>query len=123
MAEQINWTVSVQVAGGPSVSISQALTVDAYDVVAVTVPHGGTGTDVHVHPGSQLEFLMITTDQAGDTLTYAGTGAKVSLDQKAQVFIGAGSVSPLGDITKLHFDNNLTNGADANVQILVGRKT
>lgn len=121
MAEQFNWTASVQVAGGPSLSISQMQSVAAYDVIAVTVPNGGAGTDVHVHPGSAVEFLMITTDQWGDKLTYTTHGGiKVNLDKKAQLFIG-GAVAPLGDITTLHFDNALTTGKDANVQILVGR--
>jgi len=84
MAEQLTWAVSVRVAGGPSKLISQMLAIDACDMIAVSVPYGGVGTDVQVHPSSQVEFLMITTDQAGDGLTYKSPGGMlVHLDQKA----------------------------------------
>jgi hypothetical protein len=129
MAKQINWTVSVQVAGGPSASISQTLNVDAYDVIVVTVPHGGAEKAVEVQPGpaGRVQFLMITTDQAGAGLTYKldpTAAAGFALDQKAHVFIGAGAVGLLPAVpATLHFYNNLTNVVDANVQILVGRMT
>ena len=33
MSEKINWTLNVQVVGGPKMSASQTVTVDAYDKI------------------------------------------------------------------------------------------
>jgi len=122
MSEKISWTLNVQVEGGPSVSASQSITVDAYDKIQVTVGTQDTKT-VEVQPGEadRVRFLLISSDQFGDDLTYkvdAG-GSDIKVDAQ-QLLIGDGAVGLLDAAPKtLTFTNNLAQ--DANIEILVGR--
>jgi hypothetical protein len=122
MSEKISWTLNVQVEGGPSVSASQSITVDAYDKIQVTVGTQDTKA-VEVQPGDadRVRFLLISSDQFGDDLTYkvdAG-GSDIKVDAQ-QLLIGDGAVGLLGAAPKtLTFTNNLAQ--DANIEILVGR--
>ena len=123
MSEKISWTLNVQVERGPSVSASQSITVDAYDKIQVTV---GTQDSkvVEVQPGDadRVQFLLISSDQFGDDLTYKVDpgGSDIKLDAQ-QLLVGDGAVGLLGAAPKtLTFTNNLAQ--DANIEILVGRK-
>ncbi len=124
MSEKINWTINVQVVGGPKMSASQTVTVDAYDKIGVTVPAGETDKEVEVQPGpaGRLQFLLVSSDQFGDDLTYKvnNTGDAIKLDAQ-QLLIGDGAVGLLGASPPetLSFTNDLAQ--DANIEILVGR--
>ena len=128
MSEKINWSVSIQVLGGPKISASQTLTVDAYDKIDVVIADGASGEDVEVQPGStgQVQFLLIKSVKYGADLTYSVNAAeadstkRIKLDSQ-QIFTGEGNVGLLGTSPqKLYFYNSL--GEDAAIQILVGRK-
>jgi hypothetical protein len=124
MPVEIRLTLNVQVVGGPSISVSpDPITVDAYDKIQVTV---GTQASkaVEVQPGDadRVQFLLISSDQFGDDLTYKvdPAGSDIKLDAP-QLLVGDGAVGLLGAAPKtLTFTNNLAQ--DRNIEILVGRK-
>ncbi|MEE8586409.1 MAG: hypothetical protein V3T83_16305 [Acidobacteriota bacterium] len=120
MPEQINWTLNVQVVGGPKISASNAITVDAYDKIEAEVLAGGSAT-VNVQPGDGAKFLLITASSYSTDLTYVvdASGTTVTLDG-AHVLIGAGAVSLLGN-TQNQFVFTNAGSADVTVSILVGR--
>ena len=124
MSEKINWTLNVQVVGGPKISAAQTVTVDAYDKIQVTIGAGAADEEVDVQPGGagRVQFLLISSDQFGDDLTYKvnNAGDDIKLDAQ-QLLIGDGAVGLLGTSppTTLGFTNNLAQ--DANIEILVGR--
>lgn len=129
MAEKINWTLNVQVVGGPKVSDSKTVEVEAYDLIEVEVPAGdnttpGTST-VEVQPGGsgQVKFLMITSSVYDANLTYAvDVGSAIKLDA-LQMLIGEGAVGLLGSTQKLFaFTNKAGLDKPASIKILVGRK-
>ena len=125
MSEKINWTLNVQVVGGPKMSASQTVTVDAYDKIQLTVDAGAQDKEVEVQPGPEgrVQFLLISSDQFGDDLTYKvndATGDAIKLDAQ-QLLIGDGAVGLLGASPPetLSFTNHLPQ--NVNIEVLVGR--
>ncbi|UCE17782.1 MAG: hypothetical protein JSV84_12985 [Gemmatimonadota bacterium] len=126
MSETINWTLNVQVVGGPKISTSQTITVDAYDKIEVVIPQDAENEDIEIQPGGpgQVQFLLIRSDQYDDNLTYkvnVDTATPIKLDAQ-QLLMGDGAVGLLSEEApgKLLFSNAM--GADASIEILVGRK-
>ncbi len=126
MIEKINWTVNVQVVGGPAISETRTIEVDAYDKVEVVIEDGSTDKEVQVQPGSTgVRFLMIKTDNYGDKLKYKvndGTSSTsdIQLDSPIHLFIGSGSIALFGKAPiKFLFSNSL--GKNASIKILAGR--
>jgi hypothetical protein len=126
MAETITWNQVVQVGAGVQVSTSQAVSVDAYDVVEVELADGSADVEVQVQPGATpglVKFLSLTSSAYDAALTYAVNGASGTprkLDAP-QVFAGPGAVELL-DATppETLFFSNAT-GADVVVKIVAGR--
>lgn len=123
MPEKINWALNVQVVGGPTISASKTITVDAYDKIGVTVTAQGTET-VEIQPGGadRVQFLLINSDEFDDALTYEinATGNSIKLDAP-QVLIGDGAVGLLGaPPNSLAVTNGLAQ--DVNIEVIVGRK-
>jgi len=130
MSEKINWELDVQIVGGPKMSASTTISVDAYDVIDVKVPGGdsttpGTAT-VEVQPGGagQVRFLLIAASQYSEKLTYSVTGGASNVELDAQQMLaGKGAVGLLDAAPgTLSFSNTLGSGKDVTVTILVGRK-
>lgn len=126
MTEKINWTVSVQVAGGPAISETKTIEIDAYDKMDVVIDDNSTDKEVQVQPASTgIQFLMIKTDNYGDKLKYKvndGTSSTsdIVLDSPVHLFIGNGAINLFGKAPiKFLFSNSL--GKNAAVKILVGR--
>jgi hypothetical protein len=125
MPATIKWSLSVQVVGGPAISLSDVLTVEAYDKVNVTVG-AGTQKKVEVQPGAagQVQFLLISSDRYNDLdpahdLTYKVDTTSVTLDAP-QLLVGSGLVELLPAAPgELEFTNGLDE--DAAIEILVGR--
>ncbi len=122
MPEQINWTINVQVVGGPKVSASDTLEVEAYDKIEAIVPANGS-VKVDVQPGTGAQILLITAGSY-ENITYkvvsgSGSNSAVILDGP-HILIGAGAVGLLGGTQKqFEFTNN---GSDeVVVDVLVGR--
>jgi len=124
MSEKINWTLNVQVVGGPKMSASQTVTVDAYDKIQVPVDAQDTDKVVEIQPGSvgRVQFLLISSNQFGDDLTYKvnNAGDAIKLDAQ-QLLIGDGAVGLLGASPPetLSFTNHLPQ--NVNIEVLVGR--
>lgn len=123
MPETIVLAVGVTVAGGPKIGLNRTIEVDAYDKINVTVPDGASGLEVELQPGGsgQVGFLLVSSSQYGDDLTYTVDGGTADhvLDQP-HLLTGTGAVAMLSDApSKLSFDNAL--GDDAQIQVLIGR--
>jgi hypothetical protein len=127
--ERISYSVTVQVAGGPSIPVAGVLEVDAYEKIAVTVPAkqgNANGTaDVTVSPGNLAHtLLLLITASVADGSLHFKTSAQGAADMPITgpvTLIGGTACSLLGaDPDKLTFTN--TAAADAAVTILVGRK-
>ncbi len=58
MTEKINWTLNVQVVGGPKILSSDTIEVDAYDKIDVTIEP--SEKEVQIQPGDlgQMQFLL-----------------------------------------------------------------
>lgn len=124
MPEKINWMLNVQVIGGPKLSDSQTVEVDAYDKIEVTIEAGAADKEVQVQPGGsgQVQFLLIRSSQYKDTLTYkVNDSTNVVKLNALQLFMGDGAVGLLDPAPeKLLFSNEM--GEDVLIHILVGRK-
>jgi hypothetical protein len=125
MSEKINWTLNVQVVGGPMLSSSDTMIVDAYDKIQVSADVGATDKKVEVQPGGsgQVQFLLITSDKYGEKLTYKvndSASTKIIKLDGPQLLIGKGAVGLLDPApSSLFFTNSLDVGAS--IEILVGR--
>lgn len=129
MTEKINWTLNVQVVGGPKILASDTIDVDAYDKIDVATEPDALDKEVQIQPGDlgQVQFLLIKSDQYGDGLTYKVNAANGEIKLDAlQVLIGDGAVGLFKESPeKLLFTNNLVSDGDkipASIQIFVGRK-
>jgi len=124
MSSTVNLSLKVSVASGPSISISKAVTVEAYDKIDVTVAAGDSDKVVEIQPGasSQVQILLIKASEYGTDLTYKvhdAAATPIVLDQD-QFYLGQGQVGLLGaQIDKLLFTNNLAK--NVTIEILVGR--
>jgi len=128
MAESIRQTITVELDSGLRRCVSSALSVDAYDVIDVTIADGAKEKEVQVQPGgaAQIQYMLITSDPCGAGLTYKvnSDAAEQTFHQldAPQVFMGTGAFAMLDAAapTKLFFSNSL--GKSAALSILVGRK-
>lgn len=133
MAHTIQWSSSIKISGGPQISFSKSVKVEAYDVIQVTIigtdTTGGPDTDkeVEIQPGStsgQVTFLAITSDRYDADLTYTvndSGNSSIALDEP-HVLVGQGAVGlldPASSPTSLFFSSNISENAE--IQILVGR--
>lgn len=127
--EKISYSVTVQVAGGPSLPISGTLEVDAYEKIAITVPAKQNNVDgtaeVTVSPGALADtVLLLITASAVDGSQKFKTSAQNANDIpiNGPVTLIGGTACSLLDANpdKLTFTN--TAGKDATITILVGRK-
>src|SRR5262245_60064310 len=123
MAEKIIWTLNVQVAGGPKVSTSQTVEVEAYEKIDTVIPQKGPkGNPVSVQRAPQdsmVSFLLITSDQYNDNLSYKYNGQEIKLNAP-QLFIGDSATTLFNKMSgKIEITNNLDK--DISINILVGR--
>ena len=130
MATNVSWKLNLAIQSGPSVTITNAVQVDAFDRIEVTVPdttNSPTATTVDVQPSAvgKIKVLLIRSNKYGDQLKYRihdnTTDERVLND--AIFLTGAGSLDLLEDPTapldKLLITN--TTGQDVIVEIIVGR--
>jgi hypothetical protein len=127
MSEKINWTLHVEVNGGPKVTQSETIECEAYDKVELSL-EPATTQNVEVQPSAvgQVQFLLITSTEYGSALKYKLYEADgVTLTTAKQLdgphlLVGRGAVALLvEDPVKFQIENQLTDAAT--VQILVGR--
>ncbi|NOR43287.1 MAG: hypothetical protein GQ572_08100 [Gammaproteobacteria bacterium] len=125
MTESINWSLNVQVIGGPKVMASDTKEIEAYDKIEVTI-EAGTTEQVEIQPGGdgRVQFLLIKSDTYSndiEKLTYKVNELTTIIELDAlQVFIGNGAVELLTKPPeKLVFTNDLA--TPVSIEILVGR--
>lgn len=131
MTESINWSLNVQVIGGPKVMASDTIDkIEAYDKIKVYIDEGtetGTVKEVEIQPGKdgRVKFLLIKSDNysisESEKLTYTVNDLETEIELDAlQVFIGNGAVMLLTEEPeKLVFTNKLN--IPVSIEILVGR--
>ena len=135
MSERISWSINVQVAGGPKLSLARSVEVQAYDRVLAEIPYSVSVTvDVEVQPASdasQVKCLLLTSDRYDPKLTFdvsddtgsVEAASDVALDQPL-LLCGEGAIGLLGVAPKkLIFKNEMASEETANVTIIVGRMT
>src|SRR3569832_457847 len=113
------WFFVVLVVFGLCFFAAGEMEVDAYDKLAITVADN-VSQQVDFVPNAKASLLIINPENASTDLTYKVGANDIKLDGP-QVFIGAGAVALLGGATSLTFTNH--SGADAVIEILVGRDT
>ncbi len=136
MAESITYSINVSVAGGPRVSDSRSVSLEAYDkvnlMVPASTPPSGAGLEANIQPGGQgLAKLLVITASAYEDMSYRindATTQEIQLDGP-QFFSGEGGVGllyepPLSDAspappTTLFFYN--AGSEDVTVEVLVAR--
>jgi hypothetical protein len=139
--KNLNASASFQIPGGPTLSATASLEIEAYDRIDVTLKPGDSDKTVDIQPGaaSQLRLLVIKSSlyDAGGDLTYVVSDGlainpndsdPVNLDAP-QIFMGVGAVGLFGiDPPKsVKFTNGLASAGpsdtskDAYIEILVGR--
>ena len=125
MSESIVFSANVVISNGPAMAIKRTIAVDAYDKLDVAVPTGAADLEIDLQPGAagQVHFLLVSSSQYGANLSYkvnsSASPTTYALDEP-HLLLGAGSVAMLDAApAKLFFSNSL--GADAQVQILIGR--
>ena len=123
MTESINWSLNVQVIGGPKVMASDTKEIEAYDKIEVSIEAETADKEVEIQPGGagRIQFLLIKSDTYSEDLTYkVNELTKIIKLDALQVFIGNGAVELLTEPPeKLVFTNDLTN--PVSIEILVGR--
>ena len=130
MSEKIEYSLNVQVFGGPRIFKSNVLEVDAYDKFEVVVPTDGT-VNVTVQPGeaSNVQFVLIDSNNYDNLTCVIDPTASGSTEVGGPQFrmyyplmlVGQGAVSLLGSKQKeFRFVNEAD--YDASVVILIGRK-
>jgi hypothetical protein len=125
MPQQIQWSVSIQIIGGPTASVSRSLAVEAYDSIKVGVAAPESDKEIQLQPGGtgQVKFLAITANRYGADLTYkvnAVANPAIPLDQPL-VLTGDGAVGILDPAPATLFLSNASATEEALIQVLVGR--
>jgi len=131
MPINVSWKLNVEIQSGPSLLVTNAVQVDAYDRIEVRVPDTTatpTATTVDVQPGAagKIQALLIRSTKYGDNLTYRvhdNTTPERALND-ALFLVGAGSLDLLEDtaapLDKLLVTN--TTGQEVVLEIVIGRK-
>src|SRR5215510_6335342 len=104
MPINVSWKLNVEIQSGPSLLVTNAVQVDAYDRIEIRVPDttaSPTATTVDVQPGAagKIQALLIRSTKYGDNLTYRvhdNTTPERALND-ALFLVGAGSLDLLED--------------------------
>jgi hypothetical protein len=125
MSVNITSQTQVQVAGGPGISATYTLSLDAYDLIDVTVNDGEVDAAIEVQPGGagQVQLLMVGSDHYDANLSYkvdAPANPSHVLDRPL-LLSGLGGVGLLGGPPSQLLFTNAT-GQNVGIQILVGRE-
>ncbi|MBZ5684085.1 MAG: hypothetical protein LAP86_03550 [Acidobacteriia bacterium] len=127
MATSISWKLNVNSPSGPKLALSSAISVDAHDRIAGTVPTAAAQVevevDVQLRTVGRVRSLVVRSDVYGDNLKYKvhATRNPEQTMNDTLVLGGEGSLALLGaQIDRLSSSTPL--GHDANLQILVGRQ-
>lgn len=117
----VNWTTTMVVTGGPSESLDDHFTAEAYDVNEILVAAEGTAI-ADIQPGDPGDVLaiMIQSDNYEDITYSVDMGAPVVLDGPLTL-IGLGAISLLGATCNVFTFINAGTELDANIKVTVIR--
>lgn len=121
---KLQWSLNLQIAGGPRLVAARSIDVDAYDSFNLNVESAGADVEVELQPGGagQVKVLIITSDHYGSEVTYkvnSSANDPVVLNQPL-ILTGEGAVGLLDPTPQsLFFGNGLPEPVA--VQILIGR--
>ena len=128
----VNWNFNLSVLNGPSVSLTDSTSVDAYDNITVAIANDGNPHTIQVVPVTSTDtvsFLIISSTQydesaqsASETFQYTVGSSTAAITLDGPQFLMSGALVALypDPVTTLVFTNKTSNAA--NVSILVGRK-
>ncbi len=120
MSASINYQFLAAVSGGPSVSASENILTDSYELVQVTVEAAATGMKVELDINDKVDMVVIRADKY-EALSYKKTagGALVAITGPL-ILIGGGAVGLLGTtVASLFFSNSGANARE--ITILISR--
>jgi hypothetical protein len=125
----ITWQFQAAIPGGPAFTINQPnIAVQAYDVASATIGAGASGIAVNVQPSTtsgDVVFVVVSSDTYDVGLTYkVDSSTDAHAVDAPHVMLGSGAVGFMNagaPPQTLTFSSTLTK--DANVQVVVGRKT
>jgi hypothetical protein len=127
---KVNYSYSIQIAGGPTIARAFATNVDAYDKIELTLEPGATDVVVDVQPGavSQVGLLALSSSLNDDKVTYKvtdGGADKGPFTLDAPQLFSGGAIAAIGASPKtLKFSNAHPAGdptKKAMIEIFVGR--
>lgn len=125
MAQTLHWSTTAQIPGGPRITTTQKINIEAYDSIKLDVESGAADMEVALQPGTTdhpVKALVITSDHYSSDLSYKvnDDGNPVIIVDQPQVFMGEGAVSILDPApTNLFFSN--ADAETAAIEILIGR--
>jgi len=118
---------SATVPGGPALNLKLQVPYQSYDVTSATIAASASNVALEIQPSTtvgDVVFVVVYSDQYGAGLTYKvdSSTTVVVLDQPHIMMGGAVNyMNPAAPPQKLTFSSALTK--DANVQVVVGRKS
>lgn len=118
---------SATVPGGPALNLKLQVPYQSYDVTSATIPASALSVALEIQPSTtagDVVFVVVYSDQYGAGLTYKVDSGTTAFALDAPHIMMGGAVAymnPTAPPQKLTFSNALTK--DANVQVVVGRKT
>ena len=122
MPINIVWKQEFQVAGGPSGSATESMTVEAYDTLDVKLTNDPEGQMVSLQPGTDdVHFLLISSSRYDAGITYKlDPDSEDSYPLDGQVLLAKGGIKLLGKAPQtLLFKNPLSE--EIPVRVVVGR--
>ena len=123
MSTTVKWALNLTLTGGPRLAPSGTSTVEAYEVVDVTVPGDNTPVEITLGGGGgDISLFAVTAGTYADQDLFYTVNAGVTqyaLDGP-HIFIGSGATAHLDPVpTSIHVTNNT--GADVEITVLTGR--
>ena len=123
---KLTWSITMQVAGGPTMSFGQdGLNVEAFDRIDVKIGAGDADKAVQIQPGAagNVRVIVVASDVYSDQLSFKASdgttdSAKVVLNAP-QLYAGGAAALFATDPKQLKLSNAGT--AAANVTVFVAR--
>ena len=124
MATTVKWSMNIAAVGGPQLSPSGTLEVEAYEIINIKVEKEAENLQVDLNPtGAELAILAITADRYDEPLTYdtsSGPNPAYTLNNPHLMFGEASLITFSSGTVSLFFTNPSTT-KDKNLTIFVGR--
>jgi hypothetical protein len=123
MSVYVTNSVNVTVEDGPSFINTGAMHSEAYDVINMTIPHGGEDVVVDVQPSGtgNVSLLYMLSDNYASLTYTVDDNVNVRTFDAPLLLIGSGALALLGTTQKTFTFTNAGVSADAHIRIFVAR--